>query len=86
LATVPTATDRLFMDGESDAAAVSVALTVREAVRRQRRQASRRPVARPSCSTRHWSTTSRSATASCPASAIRRRSTCSSVRARFQLV
>jgi hypothetical protein len=29
------------MDGESDAAAVSVALTVREAVRRQRRQASR---------------------------------------------
>jgi hypothetical protein len=41
LATVPTATDRLFMDGESDAAAVSVALTVREAVRRQRSQASR---------------------------------------------
>jgi hypothetical protein len=41
LATVPTAADRLFMDGDSDAAAVSVALTVREAVRRQRRQASR---------------------------------------------
>jgi hypothetical protein len=41
LATVPTAADRMFMDGESDAAAVSVALTVREAVRRQRRQAYR---------------------------------------------
>jgi hypothetical protein len=41
LATVPTATDRLFMDGECDAAGVSLALTVREAVRRQRRQASR---------------------------------------------
>ena len=41
LATMPTAADRLFMDGESDAVAVSVALTVREAVCRQRRQASR---------------------------------------------
>jgi hypothetical protein len=82
-ATVPTAADRPFMEGTSDAGAVGLAVDSPPCGWPPTAAGlPGGPAAGPvGCSARRCSTASRSATASWPASAIRRRSTCSSARA-----